>query len=294
MRSRYHFLIFSAAVLVIISGVYLISSHTGLIGGFKEPGSATSAEIKPAPPAPPKIQVKIDDAAAYGAFDLKGEEILGKNTEKVWPLASLTKLMTAYVALKYIPSTDLIEFDKSSLEVGGNAGHLEVGEEYPLPEMLKVMLMMSNNGAAQSIAVHYGYDKFVAAMNTEAQALGLGNTHYADPTGLSADDTSTVADMSRLVDFLWQTKPEIFELTRPQTGVVTAANTGTTHNLWNIDQFSGRPDFLGGKTGTTPEAKDNLIAIFGNSAKTNPIVAIVFGADHRYEDAQVIIKSAQQ
>jgi D-alanyl-D-alanine endopeptidase (penicillin-binding protein 7) len=128
--------------------------------------------------------------------DLEKDAIIkGQNIEKIRGLASITKLMTAIVALDH--NTDM---DKM-LTLSNKAGSKLPRREYTRGELFHAMLIKSDNGAAETIAADYpgGRDRFISAMNERAMLMGLKNTHFNDPTGLNIGNVSTAEDVSNLV-----------------------------------------------------------------------------------------------
>ncbi|MDC0662228.1 D-alanyl-D-alanine endopeptidase [Marinobacter sp. SS21] len=131
-----------------------------------------------------------------------GELIVAKNAQRVVPIASVTKLMTALVVLESEqPLGEWLEFYPRHLPAAANAyTRIRVGSEMRRRDMLRIALMSSENFAAYTLARHYpgGYDAFVAAMNAKARALGMNDSQFVDPTGLSSDNRSTAADLVKL------------------------------------------------------------------------------------------------
>jgi D-alanyl-D-alanine endopeptidase (penicillin-binding protein 7) len=124
-----------------------------------------------------------------------GQIIKGQNVDRVRGLASITKLMTAIVALDH--NTDM---DKM-LTLSNKAGSRLPRREYTRGELFHAMLIKSDNGAAETIAADYpgGRDRFISAMNERATLMGLKNTHFNDPTGLNIGNVSTADDVANLV-----------------------------------------------------------------------------------------------
>jgi D-alanyl-D-alanine endopeptidase (penicillin-binding protein 7) len=124
-----------------------------------------------------------------------GQIIKGQNIDRVRGLASITKLMTAIVALDH--NTDM---DKM-LTLSNKAGSKLPRREYTRGELFHAMLIKSDNGAAETIAADYpgGRDRFISAMNERAMLMGLKNTHFNDPTGLNTGNVSTADDVANLV-----------------------------------------------------------------------------------------------
>jgi len=124
-----------------------------------------------------------------------GYIIKGQNVDRVRALASITKLMTAIVALDYTTDMDkMLPLSKLT--------HSKLPRrEYTRGELFHAMLIRSDNGAAETIAADYpgGRDKFISAMNERAMLMGLKNTHFNDPTGLNSGNVSTADDVAHLV-----------------------------------------------------------------------------------------------
>jgi D-alanyl-D-alanine endopeptidase (penicillin-binding protein 7) len=128
--------------------------------------------------------------------DLEKDAIIkGQNIEKVRGLASITKLMTAIVALDYTTDMDKV------LKLSSREGSRLPRREYTRGELFHAMLIKSDNAAAETIAADYpgGRDRFISAMNERATLMGLKHTHFNDPTGLNVGNVSTAEDVSHLV-----------------------------------------------------------------------------------------------
>jgi len=128
--------------------------------------------------------------------DLEKDAIIkGQNIEQVRGLASITKLMTAIVALDYSTDTNKI------LTLSSREGSKLPRREYTRGQLFHAMLIKSDNAAAETIAADYpgGRDKFISDMNLRAISMGLKNTHFNDPTGLNVGNVSTAEDVSHLV-----------------------------------------------------------------------------------------------
>ena len=131
------------------------------------------------------------------------EILLSKNTQAILPIASITKLMTALVVVEGGQSLDekisITEEDRDTEK--GTGSRLAIGTTLTRAEMLHLALMSSENRAANALGRHYpgGLAAFVAAMNQKARALGMDDTHYVEPTGLSSRNQSSAKDLAALV-----------------------------------------------------------------------------------------------
>src|SRR5437763_11225350 len=165
--------------------------------GLSGPALCSSLELNPA-----KLRLMSANALVFDAAAQR--PIFAKAADEVTPIASLTKLMTAMVVLDAgQPDDELIGVDTGDFDfLKGSRSRLRMGTTLSRRDMLRLALMSSENRAASSLARHYpgGTPAFVAAMNAKAAALQMTRTHYADPTGLSADNVSTANDLGSRVE----------------------------------------------------------------------------------------------
>jgi serine-type D-Ala-D-Ala endopeptidase (penicillin-binding protein 7) len=147
--------------------------------------------------------LSLNSSVALVVDQETNEVLFEKNTRAVLPIASLTKLMTALVVSEAkLPLQETLSIDAQDIDTEkGSRSRLALGTELTREEMLHLALMSSENRAAHALARHYrgGVPAFVAAMNQRAQALGMRDTHYVDPTGLSSDNQSSARDLAVLV-----------------------------------------------------------------------------------------------
>ncbi len=132
-----------------------------------------------------------------------GDALYQKNANLVVPIASITKLMTAMIVLDNSPSlhSPIIISDDDIDYLRGSRSRLHVGSVMTREYALLLALMSSENRAANALARHYpgGMPAFVAAMNIKAQSLGMKDTHFEDPTGLTSNNVSTARDLAKMV-----------------------------------------------------------------------------------------------
>jgi D-alanyl-D-alanine endopeptidase (penicillin-binding protein 7) len=133
-----------------------------------------------------------------------GNVIYEKNANAIVPIASITKLMTAMVALDAKPSlSEMLTIGEADVDtLKGTHSRLVVGTQLSREEMLRLALMSSENRAASALSRHYpgGKEAFVVAMNRKAHELGLTDTRFLDPTGLTAENVSSARDLVKMVD----------------------------------------------------------------------------------------------
>lgn len=180
-------------------------------------------------------------------MDQDTEEILlAKNDDAVLPIASITKLMTALVVTEArLPLDEVLTVTQDDVDTEkGSRSRLQVGTRLTRGEMLHLALMSSENRAAHALGRCYpgGMNAFVEAMNAKAQLLGMRDTRYVEPTGLSSRNQSSAQDLARLVKIAYN-EPLIRELSTSESTTVRVgrreAAFGTTNGLvrspnWDI------------------------------------------------------------
>lgn len=233
------------------------------------------------------IQAKI-----YLAETIEGASVLyEKNSQNRWPIASVSKLMAAIVALEnlnqssILPVTDSIEQDVSG------ANTLASGESYTVNDLLKAMLSISSNDAAYTLASGLGSDAFVKKMNEKAQELSMSQTTFFEPSGLSYLNQSTAHDVYILLSYVYRNYPIILDITRQKSVTIRDQSSGKRKTLSNINQFAGQNDFFGGKTGYIDQSGGNLVSLFDKSGKM--LYVAVFNSPDRFGETQKIVSCLQ-
>ena len=212
--------------------------------GFAQAGGP---KRKAAPELPNKVALRSSVALVQDAES--GETLFDKNSETVLPIASITKLMTSIVVLEQaldleervvITKEDLVATRSSRIR-----GRLRPGTALTRDELLMLALMASDNRAAAALArtYHGGTEAFVAAMNGEAERLGLLDTRFSDPTGLSPDNVSTAQDLAKLVKAAhgyplireYSTRPSAHVRARGGTVGFSNTNSLVRSNKWDIE-----------------------------------------------------------
>ena len=149
------------------------------------------------------VALRLRSSAVLVIAQDSGEQLFAKNVDQVMPIASITKLMTAMVVHDSgLPLLETIEISNDDIDRRkGSHSKLQVGTNLMRAEMLKLALMASENRAAASLARNFpgGTDAFVAAMNQKAAELGMTNSRFEDPTGLTPNNVSTAEDLVKMV-----------------------------------------------------------------------------------------------
>ncbi len=239
----------------------------------------------------------IDTNQAQAALlcDLNNREILfSKNANEQLDPASLTKVMTAIVALKNGNLDDTLTASSNVLitESGASLVGIEPGDTMTLDQALHALLMPSGNDAAVMIAEYVAgsVDAFVTMMNDEAQALGATNCHFMNPHGLTEEEHYITAyDMYLIFNEAIQYDEFVQIITAPTYSGVYYDSEGNPKELsfQSTNQFINgnhlTPEgivVIGGKTGTTTSAGNCLVLLSKDSAG-NPYISVILKCSQR-------------
>ena len=206
----------------ILTGLILLCANTGAAALDDRAAPQLSRQLSATMSSP---QSSLDytsmpelSAQSVLVFDqASGQPLLAKNASMQTPIASITKLMTAMLVVDAAQPLDeritITADDRDTLK--GTGSRLAIGATYTRGQLLHLALIASDNRAAHALArtTPGGLNRFVASMNRMARALGMRNTVYVEPTGLSSDNQSTAFDLAKLADYAYQNYPEIREIT---------------------------------------------------------------------------------
>ncbi|HXS15480.1 MAG TPA: serine hydrolase, partial [Candidatus Saccharimonadales bacterium] len=197
------------------------------------------------------------------------------------PIASLTKLMSAAVALDLMNPNETITVSSSALRVIPTKIGVATGEKLPLKDLLEAMLMTSANDAAQ--AVHDGVNAkyheniFVRAMNEKAQSLGLTQTHFANPQGFDGNNYSSAHDLAILTQYVLTHYPLIDQIVKQDYTFIPATSEHKQYDLYNWNGLLGvYPGAFGVKIGNTDKAGYTTVVIAKRNDKI--ILAVLLGS----------------
>jgi D-alanyl-D-alanine endopeptidase (penicillin-binding protein 7) len=151
--------------------------------------------------------LQLKSAVAFVVDQDTQEVLLNKNSQAVLPIASITKLMTGVVLSEaHLSMDEMVTITQDDVDSEkGTRSRLVVGTQLSRGELLHLALMSSENRAAHALGRTYpgGLDGFVGLMNAKAQTLGMVDTHYVEPTGLSSKNQSSAKDLAKLVNFAY-------------------------------------------------------------------------------------------
>lgn len=190
------------------------------------------------------------------------EVLLRKNESAVLPIASITKLMTGLlVSEAKLPMEELISITQDDVDTEkGSSSRLVVGTELSRGELLHLALMASENRAAHALGRTYpgGLPVFVGLMNSKAQSLGMLDTRYVEPTGLSSKNQSSARDLATLVNVAYG-DPTLRELSTSKGYQVAVGRRTLQYNNTNRLVKSPNWDIGLQKTGYISEAGQCLV-----------------------------------
>ena len=166
------------------------------------PGIAQADEL----PMKAEVPITLTSPSAILCEASTGQVIFEKNADERRPVASVNKVMTILLTLEAVDEgrvslEDQVTVSPRAASMGGSQAFLDAGERYKLSELLKTVIVASANDSAVALAEHLAgtEESFVRLMNARAEELGLTNTHYANCTGLPAQEHYTTArDVAKL------------------------------------------------------------------------------------------------
>jgi D-alanyl-D-alanine endopeptidase (penicillin-binding protein 7) len=225
--------------------------------------------------APPAGGVYARNALVMDAQT--GEVLYSKNADRVVPIASLSKLMTAMVFLEQKPDLDReVEITRAEI-TGGGQTRLRNREMVRLRDLLHMSLMCSDNVATRVLARESGLsrDAFLAAMNRRSADLGLRHTHFVETTGLDERNVSNAEDCARMLRAA-AADPVIQDIMT--TRIYEFRSASAPHTIVNTNRLLvyGRYDVRGGKTGFISEAGYCFVTWVRTQGRD--LVAVVLGA----------------
>ena len=223
------------------------------------------------------VAVPFGSQSVLVVEDETGKVLLEKNADRIVPIASLTKLMTAMVVLDAKQDmNELIAIDRSDVDVVKHStSRVPVGANITRADVLQLALMSSDNRAAASLARTFegGPTGFKAAVRAKIAALGMTNTIIEEPTGLSPNNKSTAQDLIKMAAAA-ATYPEIARMTTDSSDLVNISGRNVEYR--NTNRLVGAQGWDIGlsKTGYTDEAGKCLIMSFKSAGKSATLVLL--------------------
>jgi D-alanyl-D-alanine carboxypeptidase len=223
-----------------------------------------------------------------------GVELFRKNEVEIRPIASLTKLMSVLTFFDYFPGWDKVVTLEKQDFVGGAALWAKAGDQITVKDLFYSTLVGSKNNTTVALARSTGLtvDQFVAKMNDKAKTMGLINSRFVEPTGLSEYNVSTAKEIMSIARELFK-NPEALKASTTQWYKVKPLNSVNYYWVKNTSiKLLERDLYItGSKTGWTDEAGYCLVT----QAKKNgqELLALVLGAKVRmnYEEVYYLLNN---
>lgn len=286
-------LVVGACIIALVGVIGFSQMKSGRNSEDQTPRVASTTAEKP-----PFPSVNLEARAAY-VYDVRtGEQLFSKNGDTTLPLASLTKIITALVAVRDIPSDKDVTISQTALNTEGDSG-LTLGEVWDLSDLAAFMLVVSSNDGAtalrESYEAHTG-GSFIAAMNNKAKKIGI-SAQFVNETGLDMGfgretNAGSAHDVALLLAAALSEVPSLFDATRSES-VTFTSKSGFKHTADNTNHLiNDIPWALGAKTGFTDAAGGNLAVAFDRSVG-HPVIVVVMGSSRegRFEDVRELIEA---
>lgn len=245
---------------------------------LKNPTSAANGVAAPA-----HASSVLDEASGYAVVDLDtGEVIAAKDGNAKLPIASITKVMTAVIALDLAETNEMFTVSKHAASVEPTRIGVVEGQRMTLDELLNGLLLVSGNDTAlviqEGINKKYGQEIFIKAMNEKAKILGLSNSSFANPMGFDdPNNYSSPEDLAILTHYALTHYPEIAEIARRDYHFVQGDNNHKQFDMYNWNGLLGvYPNANGLKIGNTGDAGRTTIVTSTRGGKN--MAAVVLGA----------------
>jgi len=227
-------------------------------------------------------------ASAYLLKDLTSGVVVKEfNTDKILPIASVTKLVTAIVSRRMMDQSMKVTIDRDTMATYGNTALFQIGETFKVEDLMYPLLMVSSNDAAEAIAQKYGRKKFIEVMNDFVQSIGAYRTYFADPSGLSPQNISTAGDLAVILEWIEKNDPTILGIT------AIKSKTIRSHTWTNPTHFLSWSYYLGGKNGYTPEANRTSVSLFTVGIHKNTYEVILLGSESRDSDTVKLLEKVK-
>lgn len=223
------------------------------------------------------------------------KSLFEQNPDSPVLIASLTKLMTALVAVKSYSPTQEIVITPEILLVEGEGGQLKLWETFTVRDLLYISLIESSNDAAEALMVPLGSTAFIKKMNAQADFVKMNTASFANPTGLDTHNANyaSAQDLTKLGIHLKSSYPQVFDILSQQQFPVRTSDGKFHHNLINTNELLGYKEWptkvLGGKTGWTPAAKQSLLLIVESPDRKGYIVSVILGSDDRFGEMKELL-----
>lgn len=295
-----------AILSLILMGAQPITSKVYIDGEYI--GEDTIVEMHISQANALQFEVDLNPEIAYKDYAVRGglvydltqnKIVWGKNMEDAVPIASITKMMVALIAMEEIAADkicwdDPVKVTREAVLIQGSKVYLKQGETLTVQKLIEAAMIRSGNDACYLLAQFLGDSEaeFVARMNRKAEALGMENTKFSNSTGMPADkgkkdNYSTPMDLLKLAKEALK-YPELVEITsRKRETINNGYNPTFTFDNRNKLVSRYEDDIDGLKTGFTNNAKYCIVAT--SKRCDYRVISIVLGVENSYLRNQIVV-----
>jgi len=269
------------------SNEIFLGSISDSLQNFDNKNDMPQETIESVRPVTNKPEINALSAVSINSNLQDGDKIVfDKDANLQLPIASLTKLMTAVIVLDNYNLSDTWQVSEAADSQDPLKQDVKLGDVLTVENFLDLMLISSSNKSAYALSELAGEHNFVGLMNQKAKEIGLENTFFDDPTGLSSQNVSNAKDLVKLAKYILNNYPRISEITKKKEFYVVGFG-----NIQNTNQLLGEvPNIVGGKTGFTADAKGCLILVMNDPENSSDyLISVILGADDRFLEMKKLI-----
>lgn len=289
----------SGALLGLAVTAGTLTAATAPVHALVPEAPAQAAPAQPARVSPARAadRPSVYAEAAHLIDTATGQVHYSKEADVRRPVASLTKMMTAYVVLQQAKPSDKVKVSAEDVRYAARGGaavaYLRAGDTLTVEDMLHALLLPSGADAAHALARTYGpgVEKFVDRMNATARQLGMNDTLYVNADGMpyGGGGHSTARDQVRLAQAVLD-DPTLAKVTATRHHTVPATSEHRSYSWKNTNRLLGVPGALGVKTGFTRAAGYTLA--FGAERGGSRLIGVLLGetsSARRFQTAEALI-----
>ena len=216
-----------------------------------------------------------------------GQTLYGKKAQDIFPLASLTKLLSSLVVLDAVPLEKDIELSQDIIDTGGGADDFKAGERVQARHLLFSALIHSSNDAMLGLAYDLGKENFLTLAKAKLLQLGIRRTKIADPAGLEAETTGSAADVAKFAQAAFGNDFIRKILAIPEYTFVS--QSGISHNPTTTNPLIFDPRVIVAKTGTLEAVGQNYAALIRPPRAKDDLIMVLLGSSNREKDALALL-----
>ncbi len=239
----------------------------------------------------PSLKPNIS-ASSFLVADVNNNVVLvDHNPDAILPIASITKLMTALIAIEYVNIEKLLRVSPEAL-VPTSKPRLQAGSYNSIYHLLYPLLRESSNEAAIVIGNSVNPDRFITFMNQKAKSVGMEHTAFTNTSGSDSGNVSTARDLFRFAKYLHTNRNFVLNITKGDLELEKTYGKLPYEDLGNYNIYSDTETFLGGKIGKTQAAGETMVALFnvpiGNTQRA--VVVIALGSSDVEKDINTLLE----